>query len=199
MATPSAPHASAATRPRPSWNPPAPSTGIDAPTASTTWGSSSEVGTTPVCPPPSPPCAITASTPHSSTFSAWRRAPTVGMTSPPASCTRAIASFVGAPANEIMRTPSPSTNASRSSRSGWSARKFTPNGASVRSFTVRTASRSSPGVIVTAARIPSPPAALVAAVSEAPDTHPIPVWTIGSRTPTSSQTASAAPDARPGG
>ena len=34
----------------------------------------------PVWPPPSPPWAITASTPISSTFSAWRRAPTVGIT-----------------------------------------------------------------------------------------------------------------------
>ena len=36
--------------------------------------------------------------------------------------------------------PSPTTNATRSSRSGWSARKFTPKGASVRSLTPRTAS-----------------------------------------------------------
>ncbi len=41
--------------------------------------------------------------------------------------------------------------------------------------------------MVTAARIPNPPAALVAAVRFAPDTHPMPVWTIGSRQPTSSQ------------
>ena len=34
----------------------------------------------PVWPPPSPPWAMTASTPISSTFSAWRRAPTVGIT-----------------------------------------------------------------------------------------------------------------------
>ena len=43
------------------------------------------MGTVPVCPPPSPPWAMTASTPHSATFSAWRRAPTVGMTTKPAS------------------------------------------------------------------------------------------------------------------
>ena len=43
MAMPPAPQARAATRPRPSVNPPAPSTGMS--TASTTWGSSSEVGT----------------------------------------------------------------------------------------------------------------------------------------------------------
>jgi hypothetical protein len=35
--------------------------------------------------------------------------------------------------------------------------------------------------------MPNPPAAEVAAVSEAPDTHPMPVWTTGSRHPTSAQ------------
>ena len=34
--------------------------------------------TEPVWPPPSPPCTITASTPHAATFSAWRRAPIDG-------------------------------------------------------------------------------------------------------------------------
>ena len=52
----------------------------------------------PVWPPPSPPWAMTASTPISSTFSAWRRAPTVGITTTPASWQRATASLVGAPA-----------------------------------------------------------------------------------------------------
>ena len=46
---------------------------------------------------------------------------------------------------------------------------------------------SASGVIVTAARIPKPPAALVAAVRLAPETQPIPVCTTGSRHPTSSQ------------
>ena len=41
--------------------------------------------------------------------------------------------------------------------------------------------------MVTAARMPKPPAALVAAVRFAPDTQPIPVCTTGSRQPTSSQ------------
>ncbi len=152
---------------------------MSAPTASTTWGRSSEVGTVPVWPPPSPPWAMTASTPHSSIFSAWRRAPTVGITTPPASWMRAMASLDGAPAKETSRTPSSTTNRRRSSRSGWSARKFTPNGASVRSFTPWTASRSWSGVMVTAARMPNPPAALVAAVRLAPDTQPMPVCTIG--------------------
>ena len=60
----------------------------------------------PVWPPPSPPWAITASTPISSTFSAWRRAPTVGITTTPASWQRATASLVGAPAKLTSRTPS---------------------------------------------------------------------------------------------
>ena len=78
IATPAAPYASAATRPRPSKNPPAAITGMS--TASTTCGSSSVVATAPVWPPPSPPCTITASTPHAATFSAWRRAPIDGTT-----------------------------------------------------------------------------------------------------------------------
>ncbi len=67
----------------------------------------------------------------------------------------------------------------RSARSGWPARKFTPKGASVRSFTVRTASANWSFVMVIDARMPKPPAALVAAVRLAPDTHPIPVCTMG--------------------
>ena len=61
MAMPSAPQARAAARPRPSWNPPAAITGTS--TASSTWGSSSDVGTAPVWPPPSRPWHSTASTP----------------------------------------------------------------------------------------------------------------------------------------
>ena len=110
----------------------------------------------------------------------------MGITTTPASWQRATASFVGAPANDTSRTPSDTTKATRSSRSGWSARKFTPNGASVRSFTPRTAACSCSGVMVTAARIPKPPLALVAAVRLAPDTQPMPVCTTGTRHPTSS-------------
>ena len=101
------------------------------------------------------------------------------MTFTPASCSRAIDSLVGAPAKLTRPTPSPTTKSMRSPRSGWSARKFTPKGRSVRSLTERTAARSSSSVIVTAARMPRPPAALVAAVRRAPDTQPMPVWTIG--------------------
>ena len=72
-------------------------------TASTTCGSSSDVGTGPVWPPPSPPCTITASAPQAATFSACRRAPTDGTTATPASLSRAIRSGFGASANEATR------------------------------------------------------------------------------------------------
>ncbi len=116
MAMPLAPHASAATRPRPSVNPPAPSTGMS--TASTTWGSSSDVGTLPVWPPPSAPWAMTASTPHSATFSAWRRAPTVGMVTMPASLSLATMSRLGAWANDATLTFSLMSRSMRSPMSG---------------------------------------------------------------------------------
>jgi Thiolase, N-terminal domain len=57
--------ASAGTRPRPSKNPPAAITGMS--TAAVTCGISRLVGTTPTCPPPSRPVAITASMPHPAT------------------------------------------------------------------------------------------------------------------------------------
>ena len=55
--------------------------------------------------------------------------------------------------------------------------------------------------IVPPARMPSPPAAAVAAVSSGPDTQPMPVCTIGYRTPVSSVTRvliGVAPPARAG-
>ena len=61
-------------------------------TASTTCGISRLVGTAPVCPPPSPPVAITASTPHAATFSACLRAPTDAIVTTPASLSAAISS-----------------------------------------------------------------------------------------------------------
>ena len=63
------------------------------------------MGTDPVCPPPSPPWAMTASTPHSATFSACRRAPTVGMVTIPASFRRLIESLPGARAKLATFTP----------------------------------------------------------------------------------------------
>ena len=56
---------------------------------------------------------------------------------------------------------------------------FTPNGRSVRSLTSLMAERNWSTPIVAAPRIPNAPAADVAAVSSGPDTHPIPVCTIG--------------------
>ncbi len=135
---------------------------------------------------PRPPGRSPRRRPSPSIFSAWRRAPTVGITRIPWSWRRAMASSPGAPAKDTSRTPSSATKRMRSSRSGWSARKFTPKGASVLSLTARTARRSWSGSMVTAARMPNPPAALVAAVRLAPDTHPIPVWTIGCRHPSRS-------------
>jgi hypothetical protein len=177
MATPAAPQASAATTPRPSVNPPAASTGMS--TASTTSGRRSDVGITPVWPPPSAPWAMTASTPHAATFSAWRGAPTVGMVTTPASFSVFTTCSPGAWAKLATRTPSRMMSAMRCSTSSWSARRFTPKGWSVRDFTSCTAATSWSYVIVADARMPRPPAALVADVNRAPATHPMPVCTIG--------------------
>ena len=93
IAMPAAPQASAATRPRPSKNPPAAITGMS--TAAATWGISRLVGTAPTWPPPSPPVAITASMPHPAAFSACLRAPTEAMVITPASLSAAISSGFG--------------------------------------------------------------------------------------------------------
>ena len=77
----------------------------------------------------------------------------------------------------------------RSTMSGWSARRFTPKGRSVRLRTSLIAARSSSRSITAAARIPNPPALAVAAVSSGPDTHPMPVCTIGYSMPTRSHRA----------
>ncbi len=133
IAMPAAPYARAAASPRPSKKPPAAMTGM--PTASTTWGSSSVVAIGPVCPPPSPPWTITASAPQAATFSACRRAPTDGITTTPASFSRAISSRRGASANEATRTPSLISRSIRSPASAASARRLTPKGSSVRART----------------------------------------------------------------
>ena len=73
--TPSAPSASAAARPRPSKIPPAATTGISAPTASTIWGTSGMVATRPVWPPASVPWATTRSHPASRARRAWSTLP----------------------------------------------------------------------------------------------------------------------------
>ena len=155
-------------------------------TASTTCGSSSVVGTEPVWPPPSPPWTSTASAPQPATFSACRLAPMDGIVTTPASFSFCSSSFFGASANDATFTPSRIIRSTRSPTSSPSERMLTPNGASVLSLTVRIAVSSSGMLIVLEAMIPSPPAAAVAAVSRAPDTQPMPVWTIGYLTPVSS-------------
>src|SRR5256714_755448 len=129
---------------------------------------------------------MTASTPHAATYSACRRAPSDGTTTTPASFSFPISSRFGASANEATRTPSLIRRPTRSAASPASARRFTPNGASVRSFTSRIAAASSSYDIVAEARIPSAPARAVAVTRWGPATQPIPVWTIGCRTPTRS-------------
>ncbi len=100
------------------------------------------MATSPVWPPPSPPWTMTASAPHAATFSAWRRAPMEGITTTPASLSRAISSREGASAKEATRTPSSMITVTRSAASPASARRLTPNGASVRERTSRIAERS---------------------------------------------------------
>src|SRR4051794_33427114 len=101
------------------------------------------------------------------------------MTRTPPSCSRLIRSCLGAIAKDATRTPSRTSRSTRSTTSAWSARMLTPKGASVRSRTSLTARRSSSSDIVAAARMPSPPAADVAAASCGVATYPIPVCTIG--------------------
>ena len=185
MATASAPQASAAARPRPSVNPPAAMTGRSM--ASSTSPISSEVGTTPVCPPPSAPCAMTASTPHSATFSAWRRAPMVGMTTTPADRRRSTVRRSGACAKDATRTSAVMRCSTRRSMSPASERRFTPNGSVVAARTSSMAVTIWSKVMGAAAMMPRPPARAVAAVRRDPATQPMPVWTIGCRTPTRSQ------------
>ena len=185
MATASAPQARAAARPRPSVKPPAAMTGRSM--ASRTWPMSSEVGTTPVCPPPSAPWAMTASTPHSATFSAWRRAPIVGMTTTPAAFKVSTVRRSGAWAKDATRTSAVTRCSTRRSMSPASERRFTPNGSSVAALTSSMAVTIWSKVMGAAAMMPRPPARAVAAVSRDPATQPMPVWTIGWRTPTRSQ------------
>jgi hypothetical protein len=113
---------------------------------------------------------MTASAPQPATFSACRRAPTDGITTTPASLSRAIRSGRGASANDATRTPSAMIVSTRSAASGASDLTLTPNGAPVRRLTSRMAERISSWFIVADAMMPSPPACDVAAVSRAPDT-----------------------------
>ena len=187
MATPAAPYASAATSPRPSWKPPAPSTGMSsahrvAPPGAAAARSGTRAGVA---------AALAAlgddgvDAPLEHLLGVAAGADRRASTSTPASCSRRDRVLGRRPGEtRPRRTPSPTTNAMRSSRSGWSARKLTPNGLSVRVLDLaHRLLRAVAGVIVTAARIPRPPAALVAAVRRAPDTQPMPVCTIGCSTP----------------
>ena len=144
------------------------------------------VGTEPVWPPPSPPWIITASAPHDATFTACLGRPTLGMTTMSCSLRRAISSGLGASANEATFTPCSMSRSHRAGASAASARRFTPNGASVRSLTSTMACSSSGSVIVADARMPRPPALAVPLTRLGPETQPMPVWTIGWRTPVSS-------------
>jgi hypothetical protein len=137
------------------------------------------VGTVPVWPPPSAPWAITASTPHSATFSACRRAPIVGITNNPASLQRVTSAGLGAWAKLATRAPDSIIKEMRSPTSATSVRRLTPNGADVRALTSAMADAICSRVMVAEARIPRPPALAVAATRRGPATHPIPVWTMG--------------------
>ena len=130
-------------------------------------------------PPPSPPWAMTASTPHSATFSAWRRAPTVGMTNSPASWQRVTRAGLGAWAKLATRAPVSIISSMRSATSATSVRRLTPKGAVVRARTSAMAAASSARVMVAEARMPRPPALAVAATSRGPATQPMPVCTMG--------------------
>ena len=185
IATPAAPYASAATSPRPSWKPPAATTGMS--TASTTCGSSTVVATSPVCPPPSPPCTITASAPHAATFSACRRAPTDGIDDH--ARVLELGDQLRGRGERERRHPhallddDPHPLAARPPRrpAGSPRRARRPYGTSP---PVRRPGAAS-GVIVAEARMPSAPAFAVAETRRGPATQPMPVCTIGWRTPTS--------------
>ena len=122
---------------------------------------------------------MTASTPHSATFSAWRRAPTVGITNSPASLQRLTRAGLGAWAKLATVAPVSIISSIRSCTSATSVRRLTPNGAVVRLRTSAMAPASSSSVMVAEARMPRPPAAQVAATRRGPATQPMPVCTSG--------------------
>ncbi len=122
---------------------------------------------------------MTASTPHSATFSAWRRAPTVGITNSPASLQRATSFSLGAWAKLATRAPVSIMSSMRSLTSATSVRRLTPNGAAVRARTSAMAAASWSSVMVAEARMPSAPASHVAATRRGPATQPMPVCTSG--------------------
>jgi len=86
---------------------------------------------------------MTACTPMPTTFSAWRRAPTVTIVVMPASRSRATCSGRGAAAKLATGTRSRTSSSMRSAASGWFGRRFTPKGRSVRERTRPMAASSS--------------------------------------------------------
>ena len=85
----------------------------------------------------------------------------------------------GACAKLATLTLASMSSSTRFMTSAWSARMLTPKLRSVVSLTSAMASSSSSNVMVAAAKMPSPPADEVADVSCAPETQPMPVWTMG--------------------
>jgi len=106
--------ASAAAIWRPSATPPAASTGVGA-TASMIWGHSTRLATSPVCPPPSVPWAITMSTPASLWRTAWCTFPHSAATARPVSFTLAMISGGGVPRALAMSA----TRSCESATSSW--------------------------------------------------------------------------------
>ena len=103
--TADAPSASAAARPRPSEMPPAATTSTGPPVSgerrprhrSATAGMRMLVATSPVWPPPSPPCAQITSTPAASAFATCFGDPIMFCTTIPALCSRSTAHVGGTP------------------------------------------------------------------------------------------------------
>ncbi len=100
--TPCAPSASAAAICSPEPTPPAANIGVGA-MALATWGHSTIEPTSPVWPPPSPPCAMTMSTPASLCFIAWYGDPQSAATLRPASWMWSMTSAGGVPSALAMR------------------------------------------------------------------------------------------------
>ncbi len=140
--TPSAPRARAAARPRPSKIPPAATTGMLSPTASTIWGTSGMVDTVPVWPPASLPWATTTSHPASRARRAWSTLPHMLTTRTPWRVAQSSTTSAGTPSPATKTLAPPSTTCSTwATRSpGIAVSRSTPNG---RSVAARTAAISS--------------------------------------------------------
>ena len=180
IATPAAPYASAATRPRPSKKPPAAITGMS--TASTTCGSSSVVGTG-----AGVAAALAAlhdhrvDAPARDLLGVAARADRRHRPRRPRPSASSSAARRGAWAKLATFTPSRTSSAMRSSTSGWSERRFTPNGLSVRLLTSWIALRQlvvGHRALTRGCRGRPPRSSPTSAA--VPATQPMPVCTIGS-------------------